>query len=86
MEEQESTRKDMEQTFGVLKRCWQVLQAIARSYEVKTLQHIMYWHDDLFDKSDEDLDMFIKDSSKNSDGDHEDVGVNHDVEDSGEDS
>ncbi|XP_023743030.1 uncharacterized protein LOC111891185 [Lactuca sativa] len=41
-EAQESARKDVERTFGVLKRCWQVLTVGARSYEVKRLQHVMY--------------------------------------------
>ena len=41
-EAQESARKDVERTFGVLKRRWQVLTVGARSYEVKRLQHVMY--------------------------------------------
>ncbi|XP_052622373.1 uncharacterized protein LOC128127733 [Lactuca sativa] len=41
-EVQESARKDVEQTFGVLNRRWQVLAIRARSYEVKMLQHVMY--------------------------------------------
>ncbi|CAI9260394.1 unnamed protein product [Lactuca saligna] len=41
-ETQESARKDVERTFGVLKRRWQVLTAGAMSYEVKMLQHVMY--------------------------------------------
>ncbi|KAL7590059.1 hypothetical protein Lser_V15G39712 [Lactuca serriola] len=41
-EAQESARKDVERTFGVLKRRSQVLTVGARSYEVKRLQHVMY--------------------------------------------
>ncbi|CAI9280777.1 unnamed protein product [Lactuca saligna] len=41
-EVQDSTRKDMERTFGVLKMRWQVLAIGERSYEVKSLQHVMY--------------------------------------------
>ncbi|KAL7603965.1 hypothetical protein Lser_V15G19236 [Lactuca serriola] len=41
-EAQESAMKDVERTFGVLKRRWQILTVGARSYEVKWLQHVMY--------------------------------------------
>ena len=41
-EAQESARKDVEQTFSVLTRRWQVLTVGARSYEVKRLRHVMY--------------------------------------------
>ncbi|KAL7600055.1 hypothetical protein Lser_V15G26946 [Lactuca serriola] len=41
-ESQESARKDMERTFGVLKRRWQVLTVGAMSCEMKRLQHVMY--------------------------------------------
>nr|GEX49599.1 protein ALP1-like isoform X1 [Tanacetum cinerariifolium] len=39
---QESARKDVERAFGVLQRCWGLIQQPARAYEVNTLRRIMY--------------------------------------------
>ncbi|XP_023729369.1 uncharacterized protein LOC111877057 [Lactuca sativa] len=74
-EAQESATKDVERTFGVLKRHWQILTVGARSYEVKRV-HIQppleFPHDDLFDESDEDSDMFVE----SEDSDNSDAGEN----------
>lgn len=39
---QESARKDIARTFGVLKRHWQILAALTRSMERKRISNLMY--------------------------------------------
>nr|GEY82944.1 nucleotide-binding, alpha-beta plait [Tanacetum cinerariifolium] len=39
---QENTRKDIERAFGVLHRCWGIIQHPARQYHVNNIHRIMY--------------------------------------------
>ncbi|XP_023737351.1 uncharacterized protein LOC111885333 [Lactuca sativa] len=96
-EAQESARKDVERTFGVLKRRWQTKEErYADTTKIKFCQMskeeplppLEFPHDDLFDDLDEDSDMFVEseDSDDESDaGENDEDDQDDDEDDEGND-